>query len=182
MDRQPRGLALISGGLDSRLGVCVLRDAGAYMEGVCFETPFFSAASARQAAEQLRLKLHVVDFTADEIALIKHPPHGFGGAMNPCIDCHATMIRRAGELMRERGFDFVSTGEVLNQRPMSQNDDPRDGGAPRPHEAAGAVGPPPRAADRARRALRARRLSLARGRLQADRRGVRPQAARPDGA
>ena len=121
MERRPRGLALVSGGLDSRLGVCVLRDAGADMEGVCFETPIFSAASARQAAAQLNLKLHVVDFTADEIALLRHPPHGFGGAMNPCIDCHATMIRRAGELMRELGFDFVSTGEVLNQRPMSQN-------------------------------------------------------------
>jgi hypothetical protein len=41
--------------------------------------------------------------------------------MNPCIDCHATMIRRAGELMTQLGYDFVATGEVLNQRPMSQN-------------------------------------------------------------
>ena len=116
-----KGLSLVSGGLDSRLAVCVAREAGAYMEGVSFETPFFSAESAKAAAEQLGIKLHVVDFTADEIALIKNPPHGFGGAMNPCIDCHATMIRRAGELMRSLGFDFVSTGEVMNQRPMSQN-------------------------------------------------------------
>lgn len=116
-----RGLALVSGGLDSQLGVCVLRDAGADMEGVVFETPFFSADSARKAAEALKLKLHVVDFTDDEVALIENPPHGFGGAMNPCIDCHAKMIARAGEMMREMGFDFVSTGEVLNQRPMSQN-------------------------------------------------------------
>ena len=67
------------------------------------------------------MKLHVVDFTDDEIALIENPPHGFGGAMNPCIDCHATMIRRAGEMMRELGYDFVATGEVRGQRPMSQN-------------------------------------------------------------
>ncbi len=111
----------MSGGLDSQLAVCVLRDAGAEMEGICFETPFFGADKARAAAERLGMKLHVVDFTADEIALVKNPPHGFGGAMNPCIDCHATMIRRAGELMSRMGFDFVSTGEVLNQRPMSQN-------------------------------------------------------------
>ena len=116
-----RGLSLLSGGLDSQLAVCVLRDAGAYVEGVCFETPFFGADRARAAAEQLGIKLHVVDFTDDEIALIKDPPHGFGSAMNPCIDCHATMIRRAGEMMERMGFDFVSTGEVLNQRPMSQN-------------------------------------------------------------
>ena len=119
--QQVRGLSLMSGGLDSQLAICVLQRAGAYMEAVCFETPFFTADKARAAAAALGVKLHVVDFTDDEIELIKNPPHGFGGAMNPCIDCHATMIRRAGELMRELGFDFVSTGEVLNQRPMSQN-------------------------------------------------------------
>jgi hypothetical protein len=75
----------------------------------------------KSVAAALGVKLHVIDFTDDEIALIKNPPHGFGGAMNPCIDCHATMIRRAGELMAQLGYDFVATGEVLNQRPMSQN-------------------------------------------------------------
>ena len=116
-----RGLSLISGGLDSQLAICVLRDAGAEVEAVTFETPFFKADAARRAAAALGVKLHVVDFTDDEIALVKNPPHGFGGAMNPCIDCHATMIRRAGELMTGLGYDFVATGEVLNQRPMSQN-------------------------------------------------------------
>ena len=120
-ERKAKGLSLLSGGLDSRLAVCVLRDAGAEVEGVVFETPFFSAASARHAAEQLGVPLRVIDFTDDEIALIENPPHGFGGAMNPCIDCHARMIKRAGELMTELGYDFVATGEVLNQRPMSQN-------------------------------------------------------------
>jgi len=116
-----RGLSLISGGLDSQLAVCVLRDAGAEVEAVTFETPFFKSDAARAAAAALGVRLHVIDFTDDEIALIKNPPHGFGGAMNPCIDCHATMIRRAGELMARLGYDFVATGEVLNQRPMSQN-------------------------------------------------------------
>ena len=116
-----KGLSLMSGGLDSQLAVKVLQDAGAEVEGVCFETPFFSSAAARRAADALGVKLHVVDFTDDECRLIENPPHGFGGAMNPCIDCHATMIRRAGEMMAALGYDFVSTGEVLNQRPMSQN-------------------------------------------------------------
>ena len=119
--KNARGLSLMSGGLDSQLAVCVLRDAGAEVEGVTFETPFFTSAAARKAAAALGVKLHVIDFTDDEIALVKNPPHGFGGAMNPCIDCHATMIRRAGELMAQLGYDFVATGEVLNQRPMSQN-------------------------------------------------------------
>ena len=116
-----KGLSLISGGLDSQLAVRVLEGAGAYMEGVSFSTPFFSPDAAIKAADALGIKLHIVDFTADEIALIENPPHGFGGAMNPCIDCHAMMIKRAGELMMKLGFDFVSTGEVMGQRPMSQN-------------------------------------------------------------
>ena len=119
--KKARGLSLLSGGLDSQLAVCVLRDAGAEMEGVTFSTPFFAPDAARKAAAALGIPLHVVDFTDDELALVQNPPHGFGGAMNPCIDCHASMIRRAGELMAQLGYDFVATGEVLNQRPMSQN-------------------------------------------------------------
>ena len=119
--KKARGLSLLSGGLDSQLAVCVLRDAGAEVEGVTFVTPFFAPDAARKAAAALGVTLHVIDFTDDELALVKAPPHGFGGAMNPCIDCHATMIRRAGELMARLGYDFVATGEVLNQRPMSQN-------------------------------------------------------------
>ncbi len=119
--KKAHGLSLLSGGLDSQLAVCVLRDAGAEMEGVTFATPFFAPDAARKAAAALGIPLHVVDFTDDELSLIQAPPHGFGGAMNPCIDCHATMIRRAGELMARLGYDFVATGEVLNQRPMSQN-------------------------------------------------------------
>ena len=121
MEQTCRGLSLLSGGLDSQLAVRILERAGAHVEGVVFETPFFSASAAKKAAAALGIKLHVVDFTDDEIALIENPPHGFGGAMNPCIDCHATMIRRAGEIMAEMGYDFVATGEVMGQRPMSQN-------------------------------------------------------------
>ena len=116
-----RGLSLMSGGLDSQLAVKVLQRAGAEVEAVCFETPFFKSREAAKAAEALGIVLHVIDFTDDIIALIENPPHGFGGAMNPCIDCHATMIRRAGEMMEQLGYDFVATGEVQGQRPMSQN-------------------------------------------------------------
>lgn len=116
-----KGLCLMSGGLDSQLAVRVLQNAGAKVEAITFTTPFFSADAAKKAAGRLGVRLHVVDFTDDEIALIENPPHGFGGAMNPCIDCHATMIRRAGELMAQLGYEFVATGEVMGQRPMSQN-------------------------------------------------------------
>ena len=117
-----KGLSLMSGGLDSQLAIKVLQKAGAYVEAVAFVSPFFKDdGTATKAAEALGVKLHRIDFTDDIIALILNPPHGFGGAMNPCIDCHAKMISRAGELMAKLGFDFVATGEVQGQRPMSQN-------------------------------------------------------------
>lgn len=116
-----RGLGLLSGGLDSRLAACVIRSQGIEVRAVTFESAFFSAAKGRAAAEALGIPLSVVPFQDDIVALIEHPPHGFGAGMNPCIDCHARMLRRAGELMRELGFDFLFTGEILNQRPMSQN-------------------------------------------------------------
>ena len=116
-----KGLSLMSGGLDSQLAIRVLQRAGAEVEAVCFSTPFFDISAAKTAADALGVKLHIIDFTDDEIALIENPPHGFGGAMNPCIDCHALMIKRAGELMTKLGYDFVATGEVQGQRPMSQN-------------------------------------------------------------
>ena len=116
-----KGLSLMSGGLDSQLAIRVLQDAGAEVEAVCFSTPFFDITAAKTAADALGVKLHIIDFTDDEISLIENPPHGFGGAMNPCIDCHALMIKRAGELMTKLGYDFVATGEVQGQRPMSQN-------------------------------------------------------------
>ncbi len=116
-----RGLSLLSGGLDSQLAICVLRAQGIDMEALVFNSPFFAVDAARQAAAALGVRLHEVDFTTDILELVKHPPHGFGSCMNPCLDCHARMLQRAGELRLAEGFDFVSTGEVLGQRPMSQH-------------------------------------------------------------
>lgn len=111
----------MSGGLDSQLAIKVLERAGADVEAVCFSSPFFDTTDAVRTAEALGVKLHTLDFTDDILALLEAPAHGFGGAMNPCIDCHAAMIRRAGMLMEELGYDFIATGEVQGQRPMSQN-------------------------------------------------------------
>jgi tRNA U34 2-thiouridine synthase MnmA/TrmU len=36
------------------------------------------------------------------------------------MDCHALMFRLAGKIMVREGFDFLFSGEVLGQRPMSQ--------------------------------------------------------------
>jgi tRNA-uridine 2-sulfurtransferase len=115
-----RALCLLSGGLDSQLAVCVLKGQGVDVKGVVFDSPFFNTRPALRAAEQLAIDLVVLDFTADIIELVEGPSHGFGSEMNPCIDCHGRMIKRAGEQMHALGCDFIATGEVLNERPMSQ--------------------------------------------------------------
>lgn len=115
-----RALSLLSGGLDSQLAVRLLLAQGVEVQAVTFSSIFFDAKAAERAARQLEVPLLIEDFTSTMLTLIAHPRHGFGAGLNPCIDCHIAMVRRAGELMRARGLHLVSTGEVLNQRPMSQ--------------------------------------------------------------
>ena len=121
--RTVRAICLLSGGLDSQLSVCDLRDQNIEVHAVTFDSPFFHPAQGRRAAEALGVPLHVIDFTTDIVDLLRDPPHGFGSCLNPCIDCHARMLRRTGELMTDLGADVLATGEVLDQRPMSQNRD-----------------------------------------------------------
>lgn len=115
-----RALGLCSGGLDSILAGLVLRKAGVEVEWVSFETPFFSADKARRASENTGIPLVVRDITPRYMEMLKNPRCGYGQHMNPCMDCHSLMFRIAGEMMGERGFDFLFSGEVVGQRPMSQ--------------------------------------------------------------
>jgi tRNA-uridine 2-sulfurtransferase len=103
------------------LAAATLRAQGLDITLVCFVTPFFGALQARESAAHLGLPLREVDFTDKFLPLIYDPPHGWGRGHNPCIDCHLLMLREAGALMAPAGFDFLFTGEVLGQRPMSQN-------------------------------------------------------------
>jgi len=115
-----RALGLCSGGLDSMLAAQVLRDQGVEVEWVSFETPFFGASKARQAARRIGIPLAVRDITEVYLDMLRNPRCGYGRHMNPCMDCHALMFRLAGEMMAEGRFDFLFSGEVLGQRPMSQ--------------------------------------------------------------
>ena len=119
-NKPTRALGLCSGGLDSMLAGLVLRDQGIDAAWVTFETPFFSAAKARKASKMTGIPLTVKPIFNVYIKMLKDPPAGYGKHMNPCMDCHALMFRLAGKLMQERNFDFLFSGEVLGQRPMSQ--------------------------------------------------------------
>ena len=116
-----KALCVFSGGLDSMLAAQVIRAQGVDVLGLFFETPFFSSHRARISAKAIHLSLKVVDLTGPHLEVVKHPAHGYGGNMNPCIDCHALMLRKAGEMLEEEEANFIITGEVLGQRPMSQN-------------------------------------------------------------
>jgi len=116
-----KALGLMSGGLDSTLAAMTLMRQGIEVTGISFVTPFFGAEKARKAAETLGHPLIIADISAIHLEMVKQPQYGYGRNMNPCIDCHAMMFRFAGEKMQEGGYDFLFSGEVLGQRPMSQN-------------------------------------------------------------
>ena len=110
------------------LAVAVLRDQGIEATGVCFSSPFYNCDKARDSARELGLPLAEIDASVDMIALIKNPPSGYGKHLNPCIDCHAMMARKAYEYAlketresEEKSGIIIATGEVLGQRTFSQS-------------------------------------------------------------
>jgi tRNA-uridine 2-sulfurtransferase len=115
-----KAIALFSGGLDSILAAKVILEQDIEVEGVTFETPFFGALKAEIAAKNIGLPLMVINFTDAHLQMLKTPRYGYGKNMNPCIDCHTLMLKTAGKRMDATGADFIFTGEVLGQRPMSQ--------------------------------------------------------------
>lgn len=114
-----RALMLFSGGLDSILAVKILQKQDIKVTGLCFVSYFFKDDLAKKAAKQLKIKLKIIDFSDEHLAMVKNPDYGYGKAINPCIDCHILMLRKAKEISEK--FDFMATGEVLGERPMSQN-------------------------------------------------------------
>ncbi|RJR24089.1 MAG: DUF814 domain-containing protein [Desulfobacteraceae bacterium] len=116
-----KALCVFSGGLDSLLTAELLRKQGIDVLAVFFETPFFKSDKAVISSARQGFPFTAVDITDRHLKIVKAPPHGYGSQMNPCIDCHALMFRVAGELLEKEKASFVATGEVLGQRPFSQN-------------------------------------------------------------
>ena len=116
-----KALGLLSGGLDSCLAALCLKRQQVDVTCIAFVTPFFGSRNAERMAEQLGIPLLVENISEVHLDMVKAPRYGYGKNMNPCIDCHAMMFRLAGQIMAEEGYDFLFSGEVLGQRPMSQN-------------------------------------------------------------
>ena len=114
-------LFLFSGGLDSILAVKLLQEQGIKVAGLNFVSYFFNSDLAKKAAKNLNIKLKIIDFSDEHLAMVKNPQYGYGKAINPCIDCHILMLKKAKEVREQFSVNLVATGEVLGERPMSQN-------------------------------------------------------------
>lgn len=132
-----KALGMISGGLDSTLAAKIMLNMGIEVEGVHFYTGFCITEHTRsfkdpEEAEKMRphdalrvagdmgIRLHMVDISKDYLPVVTHPKYGYGANMNPCLDCRSFMLGRAKQWMEKVKAQFVFTGEVLGQRPMSQ--------------------------------------------------------------
>ncbi len=131
-----KAIALISGGLDSLLAARLIQQQGIEVEGINFFTGFcveghtnairnrdrsrVKRNNALWVAEQLGIKLHIIDIVDEYKDVVINPKHGYGANLNPCLDCKIFMVHKAYEWIREHGFDFIITGEVVGQRPKSQ--------------------------------------------------------------
>jgi tRNA U34 2-thiouridine synthase MnmA/TrmU len=116
-----KAVALFSGGLDSILAVKLIQEQGIEVRGVNFKTPFFGLSKTFAVIKNIDIDLEIIDITQELLEILRNPKHGFGKNMNPCIDCHSLMFKKAGEYMIKIGASFIISGEVLGERPMSQN-------------------------------------------------------------
>jgi tRNA-uridine 2-sulfurtransferase len=138
-NRKRKAIALISGGLDSLLAAKVIMEQGIHVEGINFYSGFFGVGSActttrkkqekktpfgaTWVADQLGIKLHVIDAVTEFKEVLLNPRYGYGKNLNPCLDCKIFIVKKAKEWILKNNFDFIVTGEVVGQRPMSQRKD-----------------------------------------------------------
>ena len=128
---------MLSGGLDSTLATKIMIDLGVEVEGVNFSTGFCVTEHTRnfkdpkakplrpnealRLAAELQFKLHLIDISKDYLTVVINPKYGYEANSNPCVDCRIFMFKKMKALIKEFGAQFLFTGEVLGQRPMSQH-------------------------------------------------------------
>jgi tRNA U34 2-thiouridine synthase MnmA/TrmU len=79
--------------------------------------------ASQKAVDALGIPLKVFNVSEEYLNVVKHPKHGYGSNMNPCIDCRIFMLKKTKAYMEVASASFIVTGEVLGQRPMSQRRD-----------------------------------------------------------
>jgi len=127
VEKKIKAIGLLSGGLDSIVAAKLILEQSIEVEALNFVTAFCTCTSkssgclaSQKAADQLGIPLKVVDVSEEILDVVKNPKFGYGSGMNPCLDCRIFVFKKAKEYMVASGADFIFTGEVLGQRPMSQ--------------------------------------------------------------
>lgn len=127
-----KAIGMFSGGLDSMLAIKLIKDQGIEVDGLHYAIGFESLKMARRVKKkqaettreeverQLGVKIRDIDVAGEFLQIVLHPKHGHGSEMNPCIDCKIFLLQKAKEYMEAHQAHFVFTGEVVGQRPMSQ--------------------------------------------------------------
>jgi tRNA U34 2-thiouridine synthase MnmA/TrmU len=116
-----KALLLFSGGLDSIVAAKILQEQGIELIGLNFYSPFFGNRNAIESSKQLGIPLIAFELGKDYVKVVKKPKYGYGASANPCKDCKIFMLKKAKKLMKKLNADFIATGEVLGERPMSQH-------------------------------------------------------------
>jgi tRNA-specific 2-thiouridylase len=126
-----KAVALFSGGLDSTLAILTMLKQGIDVKAIKFRTPFdccsygksLCSGSSFSVAKGFGFEVELCHLSDKFIEIVKNPRFGYGRNMNPCIDCRILMLKEAKVFLNMSGADFIITGEVLGQRPMSQRKD-----------------------------------------------------------
>ncbi len=126
-----KAIALYSGGLDSTLAILTVLRQDIEVKAVTFLTHFGCDISDRSScsrlgfstSEEFGFEVKLSHLSEKFIEIVKNPKFGYGRNMNPCMDCRILMLEEAKEFMNMTGAEFIITGEVLGQRPMSQRRD-----------------------------------------------------------
>ena len=122
--KRVKGLAMFSGGLDSILAIKLILSQGVDVEALNF-SGFFCSCKTRlgavESAKMVGVPLKVIEVDERYLKMLRNPKHGYGKNMNPCIDCKIFMLKEAKKYADEIGASFIFTGEVLDERPMSQH-------------------------------------------------------------
>jgi tRNA U34 2-thiouridine synthase MnmA/TrmU len=118
-----KALALFSGGLDSALAIRLVQDQNIDVVGFHFTSPFHCSGdecAVLKTAEDLGISLETLEADQDYLEVIRNPRFGYGKNLNPCVDCRIFILKKAKAIAAEVNASFLFTGEVLDERPMSQ--------------------------------------------------------------
>ncbi|MCD6414800.1 MAG: tRNA 4-thiouridine(8) synthase ThiI [Candidatus Diapherotrites archaeon] len=121
--KRVKALALVSGGLDSLIAVKLVQAEGIDVTAVTFKNPFHQGdyiAIIKKNLSQTGTPLIIIELDKEYLQVITHPKYGYGSGMNPCVDCRVFLLKKAWELAKSINAKFLVTGEVVGQRPMSQ--------------------------------------------------------------